>query len=70
MSTLRVRDDGPWVVTHPDHHGQVALIPGATWDADDVVVKEFRWAFQADAERDIEDATATPGKKRTTKRPS
>ena len=70
MATLRVREDGPWSVTHPEHHGQVALRPGDPWDSTDPIVKKFRWAFQADNERDVEDASAPPGRKRTTKRPS
>ena len=68
MATVRVRDEGPWVITHPEHHGIVTLKRGQPWDAKDVVVKVFEWAFQADQERDVEDATAEPGRKRTTKR--
>ncbi len=70
MSTLRVRDDGPWSVSHPEHGANVALVPGDAWDSTDPVVKVFRWAFQTDAARDVEDASADPGRKRTTKRPS
>jgi len=70
MATVRVRDDGPWIVTHPEHGANVTLKPGDPWDTTDVIVKEFEWAFQADQQRDVEDATAAPGKKRTVKRPS
>ena len=72
MATVRVRDDGPWSVSHPDHGVNVTLSPGDPWESDDIIVKEFRWAFQTDAERDevaaVEAATAVPGEKRTTKR--
>lgn len=75
MATLRVREltekgRGPWSITHPEHGGNVALIPGEPWDSSDPVVEAFRWAFQSDTDRDVEDATAAPGRKRTTKRPS
>jgi hypothetical protein len=70
MATVRVRDGIASIVTHPVHGAQVALISGEPWDSDDVVVREFDWAFQTDKERDVEDASAEPGKKRTTKRPS
>jgi len=68
MATLRVRDNAPWSVIHPDHGTIVTLKPGDPWESDDVIVKEFRWAFQADADRDVEDASAIPGRKRTVKR--
>ena len=68
MATVRVRDNGPWIVTHPEHGANVTLKPGDPWDAKDIVVKTFEWAFQTDGERDVEDATAEPGRKRATKR--
>lgn len=62
MALVRVRPEGPWVVTHPEGH-LVTLKPGAAFDDKDPLVKTFRWAFASDG--DVEQATAAPGERRT-----
>lgn len=66
----------PCVVRHPDADAAlVALDPAVDYDDDDILVKTYPWAF---APRDttpgvvesvrIEQATASPGEKRTLRR--
>ena len=64
MATVRVREDGPWGVTHPDGY-DVVLKPGDAYDAKDPLVRTFPWAFGSD---NVEQATASPGERRNVRR--
>lgn len=60
MATVRVSK--PAVVTI--NGIPTALVMNEPYDDDDPIVREFPWAFESD----IEQATAAPGEKRTTRR--
>lgn len=73
MATVRVKPDVASVVFTPT--GEViTLKPDMAFDADDWVVKNHSWAFQADADTSaptkrktsvrVEQATAAPGETR------
>lgn len=61
----------PVSVRHPELGVMVLLNPAVDYDADDVLVKAYRWAFvpkRAVEPRDsvsVEVATAVPGEKRS-----
>lgn len=60
-----VRVSTPAAVRHPDLPGQlVALREGAPYDDKDPLVRAYPWAFVSD----VEQATASPGEKRTVRR--
>lgn len=69
-----MRPSEPFSVRHPEVPGaMVTLNPGQDYDADDVLVKAYPWAFE---EKDqtpvtsvaVEQATAAPGEKRSIRR--
>lgn len=66
-TSIRVRDnqDVVSVFVH-ELQSSVILAPGVAFNTDHPVVAQCPWAFDAD----IEDASATPGTKRSVKRPS
>lgn len=81
MSIVRVKADVSATIYDPAAAGYVALVPGVEFDSNDPFVKANSWAFQADAETEakprarsvtldpgVEQATANPGEKRTTRR--
>jgi hypothetical protein len=73
MATVRVRPDVSSVVFTPTGE-TIHLRPDAAFEADDWVVKNHPWAFQADADTNaptkrrsaikVEQATAAPGETR------
>lgn len=64
MGTIRVRDDQE-VVSVFCHEllSSVILSPGTAFDSNHPIVKQAPWAFDG-----IEDASASPGRKRSVKR--
>ena len=79
MSIVRVKADVSATVYDATVGGYVPLSPGTEYDSSDPVVKANGWAFQSDADAeakprhravalDVEQATANPGEKRTTRR--
>lgn len=70
--TVRVKVGVQSAVRHPEFYSVVALIPGTAYKSDDVLVAEYPWAFESDAERDaiVEQASASPGVKRAARRPA
>lgn len=79
MPIVRVKADVSATIYDPTIGGYTALTPGVEYDANDPVVKANGWAFQSDATSeakpraravalDVEQATANPGEKRTTRR--
>ena len=63
MATVRVRSDiGPVSVEHPEAGElRITLKPGAAYDSTDPIVRTYQWAFESD----VEQATGTPGEKRS-----
>ncbi len=63
MATVRVRSDiGPVSVEHPEAGElRITLKPGTAYDTTDVIVRTYKWAFESD----VEQATGTPGEKRS-----
>jgi hypothetical protein len=62
MAVVRVRETVS--VRHPDLPGQmVALKANDPYDPKDPLVRAYPWAFGSD----VEQATAAPGEKRTTR---
>lgn len=73
---------GVGVLLHPEHGGLVTPSPDIPVPADDPLVKKFPWAFVSDEDlaaemeqaaaaarpHPVEEATARPGEKRTTRR--
>jgi len=71
----------PSAVVHPEHGGFVTPKPGDRYASDDPLVIEYPWLFvDQDVPDDettesvqvggsVEQATAAPGEKRTTRRP-
>lgn len=64
-SPARVRDDQDVVSVYVHElQSSVILSPGTAFDRDHPVVKQAPWAFVSD----VEDASASPGRKRSVKR--
>lgn len=62
MKTRVVR---PCVVRHPDMDGvMIALEEDKGYDDSDPLVRAYPWAFESD----VEQATAAPGEKRTSRK--
>jgi hypothetical protein len=73
---------GVGILLHPETGGLVTPSPDIPVDASDSLVKKFPWAFASDEElaeemeqaaaaaRPVEQATAAPGEKRTTRKTS
>lgn len=73
---------GVGILLHPDTGGLVTPNPDIPVDASDPLVKKFPWAFVSDEDlaaelqqaaasarpQPVEEATANPGEKRTTRR--
>lgn len=72
MGYLRARE--PVAVRDPQVEGIMQVLnPSTPYDANDPLVKAYPWAFVSDDELaadhgTVEQATAAPGEKRTTKR--
>jgi hypothetical protein len=63
MTTVRIKKDAAAIVYNSVTGMHEPLIPGTAFEDDHPLVREFPWAFESD----IEQATAAPGEKRSTR---